>query len=117
MLIDLMGYLSSPKMLVDLTISMASTAIAENFSESAPIILEDIEVLAQLIKASLPNYLTEVAIVSFKNLQASLAAILYPKIILVGCTLFLINSLAFLNNSAAKMTTEVVPSPTSESCN
>ena len=35
---------------------------------------------------------------------------------LVGCTLSLISSLARLSSSAARMTTEVVPSPTSASC-
>lgn len=35
----------------------------------------------------------------------------------VGCTLFLINSLALFKSSAAMITTEVVPSPTSLSYN
>ena len=40
----------------------------------------------------------------------------YPEMILVGCTLILMSSLALFSSSAARMTTEVVPSPTSASC-
>jgi hypothetical protein len=50
-------------------------------------------------------------------LQDSFAANLKPAIIFVGCTLFLIKSFAFFNNSAANITTDVVPSPTSLSYN
>lgn len=45
-------------------------------SDSLPIIFEDMDVLAQLIKASLPKFETSMDKLSFKNLQASLAAIL-----------------------------------------
>lgn len=50
-------------------------------------------------------------------LTAYLAANLYPDMIVVGCTLILINSFARRSNSAATTTTDVVPSPTSLSCN
>lgn len=79
---------------------------------SALINLLDMEVLAQLFKASSPKLSTVTANLSSMYLHASLAAILYPMMMLVGCTFILINSLALLSNSAAKMTTEVVPSPT-----
>lgn len=71
-----MGYLDLPKTSVYFTSYTASTAKEANFEASDPIILEDIEVLAQLIKASLPKAVTSEDMDSFKNLQASLAAIL-----------------------------------------
>lgn len=77
--------------------------------------LDDIEVLAQFINASSPKLYTVTASLSSTYLQASLAAILKPAIILVGCTFILMSSLALLSNYAAKITTEVVPSPTSMS--
>ena len=90
--------------------------ISDHFAEkviSAPIILLLMLVLAQLIRASLPKSLTlELRLFSI-YLHASLHAILYPLMILVGWSLFLIKSLAFFNNSEARITTDVVPSPTS----
>ena len=110
---DLIGYFDSPKKLVVFTAKIASTANLAKNSASEPMILEDIEVLATLIKASLPKSDTLIAKLSLINLQASLIANLNPVIMLVGCTLFLIKLSALFKNSAAKMTTLVVPSPTS----
>ena len=92
---------------------MASTAILAKKLASDPIILDDIEVLATLIKASLPNSDTLIAKWSSINNLASLIAYLKPVIILVGWTLFLIKFSPLFKNSAAKITTLVVPSPTS----
>lgn len=103
--------------LIILTACTDSTIISENRSFSGPINLLLIDVLATFIRASLPISLTESDIFFSKNVQASLAAYLYPAIILVGWTLFLIKSFALLNISAARITTEVVPSPTSWSYN
>lgn len=74
---------------------------------------DDIEVFAQLRSASSPRLSTVTESLSSIYLHAYLAAILYPAMMLVGCTFILINSLALLSNSAARITTEVVPSPTS----
>jgi len=82
----------------------------------APMILLLILVLATLIKQSLPNVSTLTANCSVKYLTASLQASLYPVMTVVGWILFLTKSLARFNSSAATMTTEVVPSPTSLSC-
>lgn len=76
MLIEFIGYLVFPKTSVVFTERTASTANLAKISDSLPIIFEDIEVLAQLTKASLPKLETSIEILSFKNLQASLAAIL-----------------------------------------
>ena len=56
--------------------------------------LEFIDVLATLIRASLPKESTLTPSLDSMNLQASLAASLYPDITLVGCNLFLMSSLA-----------------------
>jgi len=103
-----MGYLSPA-----LTYYMASVTILLKKSFSAPIILLLMLVLAQLIRASLPKSLTLALRLFSIYLHASLHAILYPLMILVGWSLFLIKSLAFFNNSEARITTDVVPSPTS----
>lgn len=79
--------------------------------------LLDIEVLAQLSRASSPKLSTDSASLSSMYRQASLAAILKPAMMLVGCTFIFMSSLALFNSSAAKITTDVVPSPTSASCN
>ena len=75
------------------------------------------EVLAQFMRHSFPRSLTLRQRFSQMYLQASRQAILYPLIMLVGCNFQLISSFAFLSNSDAIITTEVVPSPTSLSCN
>lgn len=75
--------------------------------------LDDIEVLAQFNSASSPKLYTVTASLSSIYLQAYLAANLYPAMIFVGWTFILISSLARFSNSAAKITTDVVPSPTS----
>ena len=95
---------------------MASTTKPAKKLASALMSLLDMEVLAQLRRASLPSESTGTASLSSMYLHASLAAILYPEMILVGCTLILMSSLALFSSSAARMTTEVVPSPTSASC-
>jgi hypothetical protein len=81
-----------------------------------PIILLDIAVFATLIKASLPRESTFILDWSCINFTASLHARRYPVMIVVGCTLALTSSLALRNSSAAMITTDVVPSPTSLSC-
>ena len=112
----LTGYLS-PNKVYYLTDKIASTHISPKNLLSLPIILDDIAVLALLIKASFPKSDTDMHKFSSIYLQASLAASLNPEIMLVGWTLFLINSLALFKNSEAKITTDVVPSPTSLSYN
>lgn len=96
-------------------VSMALMALTTRFEKkvgSALMSLLDIDVLAQLVKASSPRLSTVTASLSSMYLQAYLAAILKPIIMLVGWTFILISSLALFSNSAAKITTEVVPSPT-----
>jgi hypothetical protein len=116
MLIDLIGYLV-PKNVYCLTVLIDSTTkLAKNYG-SALMSFDDMDVLAQLSKASSPRLSTVTANLSSMYLQPSLAAILNPAMMLVGWTFILISSLALLSNSAARMTTLVVPSPTSESCN
>jgi hypothetical protein len=68
----------------------STTKLAKKFG-STLIILLDIEVLAQFSNASSPRVYTETARFYSIYLQASLAAILYPEMILVGCTLILIS--------------------------
>ena len=99
--------------LVYFTASTASTTIVEKKFDSGPMSFDDIDVLATLMRASLPRSATESARVFWIYAQASLAAILYPAMIFVGWTLFLMSSFARLRSSEAKITTEVVPSPTS----
>jgi hypothetical protein len=79
----------------------------------APIILEAMDVLAAFKKVSAGKFSTLVDIFSAINLHASFFAKLKPLITDVGCTPFFTKSFATFNNSAAKITTEVVPSPTS----
>lgn len=81
-------------------------------SESAPIILLDIEVLAILMRDSRPRFSTFVLIFSFMYLTASRNARRYPVIMVVGWMRFFISSFARRRSSAAMITTEVVPSPT-----
>ena len=94
-----------------------NTTKLEKSCISAPMILLDMEVMAQLTKASLPSSSTDLTKFISMNLTLSLAAILKPLMIWAGCTFYLISSLALFNNSAANITTLVVPSPTSLSCN
>ena len=115
-MIDLTGYVI-PKMDFCSTVLIASTTKFAKNSGSALMSFDDIEVLAQFNKASSPMLSTLTASLSSIYLQAYLAAILNPEIMLVGWTFILINSLALLRSSAANITTEVVPSPTYESCN
>ena len=63
-------HLALPSGLVVLTASIASTAILAKKSLSAPMIFEDMAVLAQLISASLPSVSTLMARCSSMNLQA-----------------------------------------------
>lgn len=74
------------------------------------------EVLATLMRASLPSLSTLVDICSAMNLHASLHARRYPAMTVVGWILLRTSSFARLRSSEARRTTEVVPSPTSLSC-
>ena len=94
----------------------STTSLLKN-AGSALMSLLDMEVFAQFARAYVPRVSTLTARVFSMYLHAYLAAILYPEMMLVGWTFILMSSLARLSNSAAKMTTEVVPSPTSASCN
>ena len=94
----------------------STTKLAKNLG-SALMSLLDIDVLAQFNKAYYPKLSTETANLSSMYLQDSRAAILNPEMMLVGWTFILTNYCALLRSSAARITTEVVPSPTSESCN
>ena len=84
---------------------------------SGPITLLFIDVLAALINISVSSSVILCTKCDWMYFTAYLAAYLYPDIIVVGWTLILINSLARRSNSAAKTTTDVVPSPTSLSYN
>ena len=106
-----------PKMVFDSIALIEFTTRFAKKTGSALINLLDIDVFAALRRASSPRLSTVTASLSSIYLHASLAAILNPIIMLVGCTFILISSLALLSSSAAKITTEVVPSPTSASCN
>lgn len=81
MFTNLVGYLMSPLPLIVFTLSMASTTIwLKNFI-SEPMILEDMEVMAQLARASGPNCSTFLMRWSLMNLTLYLAAILKPLMI------------------------------------
>eukprot|EP00732_Lithocolla_globosa_P003290 Lithocolla_globosa_v1_NODE_2567_length_1950_cov_17.572559.p3 type:complete len:157 gc:universal NODE_2567_length_1950_cov_17.572559:1359-1829(+) len=95
---------------------MASTAMLEKKAESAPNSLDDMAVRATFTRHSCPSSSTRVVRLSAMYLHASLLASRKPEIMVVGCNLFLTRSFARLRSSAAMMTTEVVPSPTSLSC-
>lgn len=98
----------------------------------AEMILDDMEVLATLTRASRPSLSTLVESCSAMNLHASLHASLmmsviasykegkvtdlYPVMTVVGWILFRTSSFARRSSSEARRTTEVVPSPTSLSC-
>ena len=116
MLTALTGYLVSFRLLVDLTACIASTTMSAKKSESAPMILLDMDVLAMLMRDSRPRSSTLMLTFSFKYLIASRRASLYPVMIVVGCIRFFISSFPRRRSSAAIRTTEVVPSPTSLSC-
>lgn len=79
-------------------------------------ILLAIDVTATLINASLPNESTRTLNCSCINRTASRHASLYPLMIVVGCSLAFTSSFARRRSSAAIITTDVVPSPTSLSC-
>lgn len=79
--------------------------------------MELIDVLATLIKPYSPISSTFNDKCSLIKLIPYLHAVLYPDIITDGWIYFFIIYYAFLNNSDAIITTEVVPSPTSSSCN
>lgn len=82
---DLILYLTFEKRVAScLTVWIASTTNPAKKLASALINLLDIEVLAQLSRASIPSESTGTASLSSIYLHASLAAILYPEMILVG---------------------------------
>jgi hypothetical protein len=74
--------------------------------------LLDIDVRAALRMHSTPRSSTLLDMVFAMNLHASRLAKFNPAITNVGCTPLFTNSFACFNNSAAKITTLVVPSPT-----
>ena len=82
----------------------------------AEMIFDDMDVLATLIKHSLPSLSTLVDSCSAMNRHASLQASRYPVMTVVGWILFRTSSFARRKSSEARSTTEVVPSPTSLSC-
>lgn len=89
-LIDLIGYVV-PNIVFCSTVLIASTTkLAKNYG-SALISFDDIDVLAQLIKASSPRLSTVTASLSSIYRHAYLAAILKPAIIFVGWTFILIS--------------------------
>ena len=92
---------------MELTTSSAKKSLSEESN------LDDIDVLAALIKASLPRVSTLTLRWFYINLTDSLSASLYPDITEVAWILFFINSFPLFKSSAANITTEVVPSPTS----
>ena len=92
---------------------IAVTTISLKNLLSGPINFEESEVSATRLSKSVSLGSILIIRSSLICLIASLSAILYPDMTVVGWTLFFINCVALLNNSAAKITTEVVPSPTS----
>mmetsp|Transcript_12966 Transcript_12966/g.15736 ORF Transcript_12966/g.15736 Transcript_12966/m.15736 type:complete len:240 (+) Transcript_12966:1749-2468(+) len=115
-LIALTGYRTSPLLLSVLTLVIAVTAISAKRSDSGPMIFEDIEVFAALIKSSLVIEVVGIVSSFLMYLTLSLKASLYPRMIFVGCNPWLTSSFARFKSSDAMITTEVVPSPTSLSC-
>ena len=109
------GYLASPLWLTVFTFYIALTTSSAKKSLSAFNNFDDIEVLAALIKASLPRVSTLTLKFYEINLIDSLRARRYPDMTEVAWILFLMSSFPLLSNSAARITTEVVPSPTSRS--
>merc|ERR1719245_891818 len=116
-LTDLMGTETVPLELDSfLTALAASTTMLANMSSSTAVSLPDMVVLATLIRLSRPSSSALNDKCSEMNLHACLHARVYPEMMEVGWIFCLTSSSAFLSSSAANMTTEVVPSPTSWSC-
>mmetsp|Transcript_25921 Transcript_25921/g.62646 ORF Transcript_25921/g.62646 Transcript_25921/m.62646 type:complete len:205 (-) Transcript_25921:47-661(-) len=114
---DLTGYVAFPVSgLTSFTMWMASHARLAKKSDSRPNILEERVVLAMLNAISRPRSFVFTASWSLMNLIDSFIARRYPVMIVVGWIEFFTSSLARLSSSAATITTEVVPSPTSLSC-
>ena len=78
------GYLASPAWLIVFTCYIAWTTISEKNSLSEDKSLDDMEVLAAFIKASLPRESTGMLSWLVMNLTDSLRASLYPVIMEVG---------------------------------
>mmetsp|Transcript_32780 Transcript_32780/g.52769 ORF Transcript_32780/g.52769 Transcript_32780/m.52769 type:complete len:243 (-) Transcript_32780:239-967(-) len=110
------GYLALPLKSSVLTLLTASTAILEKKSASLPIILEDILVFAAFIMASSPRSESRIDMFLLMNRHASFLASRKPDMMVVGWMCFLTSSFADFKSSAARITTLVVPSPTSWSC-
>lgn len=83
MFIDLIGYFAPKIDSCFIVLIESTTKLAKNYG-SALISFDDIDVLAQLIRASSPKLSTVTASLSSIYLQAYLAAILYPAMMLVG---------------------------------
>mmetsp|Transcript_15421 Transcript_15421/g.30715 ORF Transcript_15421/g.30715 Transcript_15421/m.30715 type:complete len:257 (+) Transcript_15421:343-1113(+) len=112
------GYRNRPSaawstILTDFT---ASTAMREKNSDSGPIILLDIDVLAEFIRFSSPNRSTFTSRSFLMCATAAFSARRYPVMILVGWIPRFMSSLPRFSSSDATITTLVVPSPTSWSC-
>ena len=88
---------------VILTFVIALTIISLKHLLSGPINLDDKEVSATFYNNSLSLESIWITQSSFKCLIASFKPILYPEITVVGCSLFLINWVALLNNWLLKL--------------
>ena len=101
-----------PSSTLSATCFAASTTILASVGLSSETSFEYILVLAILVKTFLS--LTSILMPIFcKNSRAFSAAAVYPSTITEGCTSLFTNSSAFSKSAPAKITDDVVPSPTS----
>mmetsp|Transcript_61312 Transcript_61312/g.161125 ORF Transcript_61312/g.161125 Transcript_61312/m.161125 type:complete len:217 (-) Transcript_61312:17-667(-) len=116
MLIWLTGYFDLPSAFVIFTDLTASTMIFAKTSPSHPTNLEEREVFAICVSTSWSSSFTLTLRLLWMYFRDSFIAMRYPEMTVVGWMLFLTSSFARFSSSAAMITTEVVPSPTSVSC-
>mmetsp|Transcript_16439 Transcript_16439/g.52317 ORF Transcript_16439/g.52317 Transcript_16439/m.52317 type:complete len:250 (+) Transcript_16439:906-1655(+) len=109
------GNLARPPDSVRTAVTASTTMLAKK-SLSAPMILDDMLVLAALMRCSRASVSLLITRFSFTYRTASFMASRKPEMMLVGWMRCRTSSLPRLSSSAARMTTDVVPSPTSWSC-
>merc|ERR1712167_314128 len=90
-----------------------ATAPAQKSQPAADRTVYTPDVFAAETTASSPSWQTGTMRLDLTNLTASLRARRNPVIIVVGCIPLLTSSVPRFSSSAATMTTDVVPSPTS----
>mmetsp|Transcript_417 Transcript_417/g.1264 ORF Transcript_417/g.1264 Transcript_417/m.1264 type:complete len:329 (+) Transcript_417:1049-2035(+) len=110
------GYRAFPSAVSVRTDRTASTASRDQNASCGDRSLEAIEVFAAATTASSPSSSVATISVDFTYFTASFSANRNPDMIVVGWIPCFTSSFPRFSSSAATTTTEVVPSPTSESC-